>query len=156
MAPEQVTSAHEVDGRADVCGLGCCAYHLLVGRPPFPGEDVVAKLNQHQRQEPTRLVELRPEVPPELAALVSKMMAKKPEARYQTLREVAETLDTVLARLDGPLLGLDWKLPAREAKKSVQKPLQAPESSEVSLATTLLAVVLFLGVLVLFGLLLLR
>lgn len=146
MAPEQVTSAHAVDSRADVYALGCCAYHMLTGQPPFADGEMIDKLNRHLCHEPPRMEELRPEVPPALAGVVRKMMAKTPEGRYQTAREVADVLETILGRLDESRLALDWKLPGRKPKHAAPGGAQADrEERSNSLSTVLLVLLLFIG-----------
>jgi WD40 repeat protein len=92
MAPEQTSSAHAVDIRADIYSLGCTLYHLLTGQVPFPGGTVIDKLMKHNTERPEQVEQLRPEVPHELAKVVRKMMAKEPDRRFQTPAEVAEAL----------------------------------------------------------------
>jgi serine/threonine protein kinase len=92
IAPEQTRSSRGIDIRADIYGLGCTLYHLLSGRVPFPDGTVVDKMIRHCLDAPQPLRSLRPEVPPELAAVVDKMMAKDPAQRYQTPAEVAAAL----------------------------------------------------------------
>ena len=118
MAPEQVLRPHEVDVRADLYGLGCVCYEMLAGRPPFPEGSMVEKLDKHRREEPPPLEELRPEVPPALAGVVRKMMAKRPEARYQTPADLADVLAKILARLDPTLLTKEWQPPTVARKTS--------------------------------------
>ena len=93
IAPEQVTDSTRVDRRADVYSLGCTAYHLLTGRPPFTGGSAAEKLSWHQTRTPEPLRSLRPEVPEELGRVVERMMSKAPEARYQSTAEVAAALE---------------------------------------------------------------
>jgi serine/threonine-protein kinase len=92
IAPEQAVQSHHVDIRADLYSLGGVLYFLLTGGPPFPGTTVVEKLVRHQLEAPRPVRELRPEVPPGIAAVVHKLLAKKPEDRYQTPAELAEVL----------------------------------------------------------------
>jgi hypothetical protein len=92
IAPEQARDAHGADPRADVYSLGCTLYHLLAGRPPFPGGTAAEKLARHAAEEPTPLPALRPEVPVGLAAVVGRMMAKQPKDRYPTAAAAAEAL----------------------------------------------------------------
>jgi serine/threonine protein kinase len=92
LAPEQARRSHDVDIRADLYSLGCTFYFLLTGRVPFPGGTVAEKLVKHQLDEPAPVEQLCTDVPPGLAAVVRKLMAKNPEQRYQTPVEVVEVL----------------------------------------------------------------
>jgi serine/threonine protein kinase len=96
IAPEQARNASGVDIRADIYGLGCTFYYLLTGKPPFEGATITNKLFKHALEEPPPVEKLRPEVPPPVAALLRKMMAKSPDDRYQTPAELAAALDDVL------------------------------------------------------------
>jgi hypothetical protein len=92
IAPEQALDTHTVDIRADLYSLGCTFYFLLTGRVPFPGGTLLQKLNKHQNDEPIAVEKLRPEAPPAVAKVVRKLMAKRPDDRYQTPAELAEVL----------------------------------------------------------------
>lgn len=92
VAPEQAVDSSTVDIRADIYSLGATLYFALTGRPLFPEGRVAQKLVWQQIREPVPVDRLRPEVPAELAAVVHKMLAKKPANRYQTPTEVLEAL----------------------------------------------------------------
>jgi hypothetical protein len=92
LAPEQASDPRRVDIRSDIYGLGCTLYHLLTGRPPFPAKGHAAKLAGHLFGKPEPLTALAPAVPPGLASVVARMMAKDPQARYQTPAEAAAAL----------------------------------------------------------------
>lgn len=92
MAPEQGRDPKGVDGRADLYSLGCTAYMLLTGRPPFAGETQTAVLLAHQMDVPEPLQARRPDVPPLLAAVVARLLAKKPDDRYATGTELVAAL----------------------------------------------------------------
>src|SRR5262249_45322295 len=92
IAPEQARNAHRVDIRADLYSLGCTLYHLLAGQLPFPEGTVIEKLLMHQLDSPTPLETIRPGIAPGVVAVVSKLMSKRREDRYQTPAEVAEAL----------------------------------------------------------------
>jgi formylglycine-generating enzyme required for sulfatase activity/tRNA A-37 threonylcarbamoyl transferase component Bud32 len=97
MAPEQVEDSHEVDCRADVYSLGCTLYHLLSGRTPFHDAHPAARPAMHlSDSEPPVLESLRPGIPPRLADVVRKMMAKKREDRFQSASEAATALAALL------------------------------------------------------------
>jgi serine/threonine protein kinase len=93
LAPEQIRNPGAVDNRADVYSLGCTFFHLLTGRPPFAGGSLVQKLLQHEQVEPPPVRSLRPGVPALVAAVVQKMLAKRPEERYQTPLAVTVLLE---------------------------------------------------------------
>lgn len=95
IAPEQALESHTVDIRGDIYSLGCTFYFLLTGRVPFPGGSLTEKLLKHQMHEPKAVEQVRPDVPASVAAVVRKMMAKKPEDRYQTPAELAAVLASV-------------------------------------------------------------
>jgi serine/threonine protein kinase len=92
LAPEQAEDSHDVDIRADIYALGATFYFLLTGRPPFGDGTVAQKLMSHQHKDPRPIPELRRDVPAELSAVVVRMMAKKPDQRYQVPREVVDAL----------------------------------------------------------------
>ncbi len=93
LAPEQARNAKTADIRSDIYSLGCTFYYLLTGNPPFPGNSVMQKLFQHQKEEPKPIETLRPHVPPGLSPILKKMMAKQPADRYQTPGEIAQALE---------------------------------------------------------------
>jgi serine/threonine protein kinase len=93
MAPEQALDCRGVDIRADIYSLGCTLYYLLTGQPPFAGGSLARKLLRHQQEEPERIENLRPNVRPELASIVHRMMAKEPGSRYQRPAEVIFALE---------------------------------------------------------------
>jgi serine/threonine protein kinase len=91
LAPEQARS-NTVDVRADIYSLGATLYFLLTGRTPFPDGSITDKLLGHQSREPEPVERFRPDVPPAMAAVLRRMMAKEPNHRYQEPIEVAEAL----------------------------------------------------------------
>jgi serine/threonine-protein kinase len=91
MSPEQV-QGHTVDPRSDIYSFGVTCYHMLAGEPPFKGQSPFEVALQHVQTEPVPLADIRPDLPPELCAIVARMMAKKPDDRYQTAREVLRDL----------------------------------------------------------------
>jgi serine/threonine protein kinase/WD40 repeat protein len=89
LAPEQAMDSRAADIRSDIYSLGCTLYYLLSARPPFTGETLTQVLIQHQMDE-APLEKLG--VPEGLQDVLGKMMAKKPEDRYQTPAEVESAL----------------------------------------------------------------
>ncbi len=92
MSPEQCRG-EPVDGRSDIYSLGATLYLLLTGRRPFLGETAQALILMHQQDDHPPLNELRPGLPRELERIVNRMLAKKPDARYENADELAEDLE---------------------------------------------------------------
>jgi serine/threonine-protein kinase len=92
ISPEQAKDSRMVDIRSDLYSLGCTFYYLLAGRVPFLEGTFTEKLLKHTLEEPTPLEELCPDLAPEVLAIVKKLMAKKPDDRYQTPAELIAAL----------------------------------------------------------------
>jgi serine/threonine protein kinase/formylglycine-generating enzyme required for sulfatase activity len=103
MAPEQWRDPHAVDARADLYSLGCTLFYLLAGRPPFDdgrSSSVLSKREAHLLVPPPALREFCPEAPPELEAVVRRLLAKDPADRYATAADTAEVLRPFAAGCD--------------------------------------------------------
>jgi serine/threonine-protein kinase len=105
IAPEQALNCHSADIRADLYSLGCTFFFLLTGRVPFPGRNSTDKLLQHQMEAPPPVGRLRAGVPPRVAAVVARLMAKRPLDRYQTPGELAAALAGVAGGKGRPVAG---------------------------------------------------
>ena len=88
VAPEQI-AGEEVDGRADVYSLGCVLYECLVGQPPFRRDSDLAVVFAHLETESPAPSAERPELPAALDAVIARALAKEPEQRYASCRELA-------------------------------------------------------------------
>lgn len=98
ISPEQYIDSYKIDDRADIYSLGCTFYFALTGKVPFPFATAAEKLRGHLKKKPTFVHELRPDIPKRVAAIVHKMMAKRPENRIQTASEVARYLKPLAER----------------------------------------------------------
>jgi serine/threonine-protein kinase len=96
MAPEQSLDTHQADARADIYSLGCTFYRLLIGNPPYQAETFAKLFLMHLEAPIPSLCQARPEVPKALDAVCTRMLAKKPEDRYQSMAEVIADLEAAL------------------------------------------------------------
>jgi serine/threonine protein kinase len=95
VSPEQVADSHSVDIRSDIYSLGCTLSKLLSGRAPFVGPEFkndVTKMMAHVNKTPAPISLLRTDLPPGLATVIERMMAKRPEDRFGTPAEVVTAL----------------------------------------------------------------
>lgn len=92
LAPEQANDCSSVDIRADVYALGSTLYFLLTEHPPFTGSSTAEVIRLKQNTDPVELTQLRPEVPQELATVVSRMLSRIPGDRYPSPGEAADAL----------------------------------------------------------------
>jgi serine/threonine-protein kinase len=93
ISPEQARNSRAADIRSDIYSLGCTLYHMLAGQPPFPEGDLTERLLKHVEAEPEDVRHFNPDVPPGLVVVLSQMLAKKPEQRYQTPAELLKDLE---------------------------------------------------------------
>lgn len=95
MSPEQVLG-QKIDGRSDLFSVGVILYQLLSGQKPFSGDTVATLMYQIANVEPQPIELLESSVPISLRNIIKKLLAKSPEKRFQTGKELAESLSNVL------------------------------------------------------------
>ena len=91
MSPEQARG-ERLDGRSDLFSTGIVLYQMLAGERPFKGEGLVALAVQIATVEPPPLERLRPEVPAAVRRIVTRCLAKQPERRFTSGKELADAL----------------------------------------------------------------
>ena len=99
MAPEQAADCSQVDARADIYGLGCTFYAILAASLPFPGVSGTGAIKAHATEAPRPIRERVPDVPEPVAAILEKMMARRPEERFRTAGELQKALEPFAQRM---------------------------------------------------------
>jgi serine/threonine protein kinase len=132
MSPEQCRGAGKIDARADIYALGCVLYALICGEPPFDGEGAGELIAAHISQPPPTPRSWVKDLPQAVEDVLLRLLAKKPEDRYQTMNEVVEALEAASA----------GKLPAHLGLKKPPDPraddtLRLPESTDGAQPSTL-------------------
>ncbi len=93
IAPELARNQGSVNGSADLYSLGCVAWFMLTGAPPFEGTSPYDVVSKHMNEEPRPLSEVAKQpIPPALAAAILRCLAKKPEDRFRDVSELATAL----------------------------------------------------------------
>jgi serine/threonine protein kinase len=115
VSPEQARNMHAVDIRSDLYSLGCMFYYALTARRPFNGTTLLEVLVRHLEEDPQPLETCRPDVPAPVRAIVQRLMAKDPAARFQTPAELVAEL-------------APWSL-ADPPRAEVPVPLQVPAAA---------------------------
>ena len=101
MSPEQARG-EPVDQRSDLFSLGSVLYAMCTGRPPFRAETSYGVLRRITDDEPRPIREINPEIPEWLCGIVAKLMAKRPDDRFQSASEVSALLEQCLAHVQQP------------------------------------------------------
>jgi len=94
MSPEQV-EGRPLDPRSDLYSFGVTCYQMLAGVTPFRGETALSVAIAHLKTQPPRLENVRPNLPPALCRIVHKLLAKEPDRRYASARELLHELRAV-------------------------------------------------------------
>jgi len=124
MAPEQARDSHAATIRSDIYSLGCTLYYLLTGSPPYVADKISEKVLLHIRGDIPDVRKVRPDVPPEFAAILKTMMAKSPERRYDSYRQLIQALRSLSATRPTAEFPVAPKPPSRSA------PPEMPSDSE--------------------------
>src|SRR4029453_10541672 len=94
MSPEQARGT-ALDGRSDLFAVGAILYEMLTGTKAFRGESITGLIFKIITEEPRPIEEVDPDTPPEMARIIKRALAKAPEIRYQSGRELADDLLTL-------------------------------------------------------------
>jgi len=142
MSPEQAQGEGGSDSRSDVYSAGCVLYEMLTGKMAFGGANLREVLAKQAAGRPTPVAELRPEVTPNIVAIVDRALARRPDDRYPSAGDMAADLRVATgepARLSTPTPAVApaWREPGERVAPS------ATLWNRVLLAAAVLVVVLF-------------
>ena len=95
IAPEQIRGKIDIDGRADIYGLGATLYHMLTGRVPFMAEDSADVMRKHLREKLVPPDHINTSLSAGVSEVVEIMMAKRKEDRYHDVEELLVDLEAL-------------------------------------------------------------
>ncbi|MEM6692321.1 MAG: serine/threonine-protein kinase [Planctomycetota bacterium] len=136
IAPEQAINSTTADARSDIYSLGCTAYFLLTGSPPFAGGNVRERLAAHQTAPIPDPRSIRKECPAALAELITKMMAKRPEDRPKSVSAVLGQIQrmTKSPSSAGPVSRLNQVQPVAASDTSIDEEVYQATIEDSSLS----------------------
>src|SRR2546430_15262388 len=112
MSPEQAEGkTRDIDQRSDIFSFGCVLFEAATGKKPFEGGSIIKSLHMVIYEPAPLLADLNPNAPPELQRIVRRCLAKDPDDRYQSIKEVAIELKELRRELEGAV-GIDTTVPA--------------------------------------------
>jgi formylglycine-generating enzyme required for sulfatase activity/serine/threonine protein kinase len=105
ISPEQAKGDKGIDGRTDIYSLGAMLYHLVTGQTPFTGSTAALVMMKHLTEQLPNPQDIEPDLPDGVVQIIMKMMAKAPDDRYASCKELLDDLELVL----------DGKMPSSHA-----------------------------------------
>jgi serine/threonine protein kinase len=136
MAPEQLAGDAAADHRIDIYALGLMAYELLYGKSPFAASTPQRVLAAVLTQEPTPLIEARPDGPAALSELVMRCLSKEPENRPANAREVLDSLD-MFSTASGEIRTMEHRVPRSQRITPNSVPRTTPTGMPITTETPL-------------------
>ena len=131
MSPEQAMDTKHADARSDIYSLGCTLYYLLTGKCLYDADTIMKKLMAHQHAPIPRTTEIRGDVPASVDAVFQKMVAKKPEERFQKMADVIVALEAC-ATGNGSASGVNVSIPISNSPSSFSVPPSASSATSVA------------------------
>lgn len=125
MSPEQVHGRKAIDGRSDIYTLGLILFEMLTGEMPFRADTPAKIMMAHVLNPVPPILEVKPDLPPACATIVSKALSKEPEERFQTGADLAEALRET-AEGKRPPAGRQWEQTAGQQETVLERPARPP------------------------------
>jgi serine/threonine-protein kinase len=102
MSPEQVQGkVKEIDQRSDIFSFGCILFEAVTGQKPFADESIIESLHKVVYDAASPIKDFNPSAPPDLQRVIRRCLAKDPDERYQTIKDVALELKEVIQGMSG-------------------------------------------------------
>ncbi|HSE23711.1 MAG TPA: protein kinase [Pyrinomonadaceae bacterium] len=121
MSPEQAQGkTDEIDHRSDIFSFGCILFEAVTGHQPFEGSDVIDTLNKIIREPARPINSFRPDAPAEIQKITRRCLAKDPEDRYQSIKDVAIELRELRRELTSELATTVPPLSSTSTKSQAQ------------------------------------
>ena len=118
MSPEQAQGkTNEIDQRSDIFSFGCILYEAVTGHKAFEGKDKIDSLNKIIREPVRPISSLNPTAPADLQRIVRRCLAKDPDERFQSIKEVAIELKELRRQLEGA--GVDTTVPPDKSAAAI-------------------------------------
>lgn len=127
MSPEQCNGG-EIAGASDQYSLGVVAYEMLAGRPPFTSGSMMSLMYSHFHDVPPPLESLRPDCPPRLAQVITRMLSKDPKERFPTMEEAVAAMGAQQLAHDDPTRTQLILLARTGSSNKVASQIQTPRS----------------------------
>ena len=141
MSPEQA-QGKKVDTRSDIFSFGVVFYEMLTGTRAFSGDSALSTLSAILRDEHKPMVQIAPDVPPQLELLITRCLRKNPDERWQSMKDVLAALGALKHESDSGQL---YRSRIQAVEMRPQAPVPVPKKSSAPLLAGIGGLVLLLG-----------
>jgi serine/threonine-protein kinase len=142
MSPEQA-QGKKVDTRSDIFSFGVVFYEMLTGSRAFSGDSALSTLSAILRDEHKPMIEIAPDVPPQLELLISRCLRKNPDERWQSMKDVLGALGALKHESDSGQL---YRSRVQAVELGRQQPLPpVKQKSSMPLILGIVGLILILG-----------
>ncbi|HRQ37701.1 MAG TPA: protein kinase [Chloroflexota bacterium] len=135
MSPEQIQGEAELDGRSDIYTLGIILYEMLSGKHPYQSNTPIAVAVKHMFEPTPRILDARPDLPPEIQTIVNKAMAKQPDDRYDTAVAFAQAICALTPDVELPAASVVVEPPHPQAGRRLALIISTSEHQDRTLAS---------------------